>query len=78
LPPGGTRSSARDPAATVGGKTKLRDDAVLQELLEQHELVEPKKVSEELLTVVDIEHVMLDTRGMSVEETVKKEMRMME
>tara|TARA_R110002003_G_scaffold95_1_gene7238 strand:+ start:15964 stop:16308 length:345 start_codon:yes stop_codon:yes gene_type:complete len=66
------------PSRTVGGKTKHRDDAVLQNLLEQHELVDPKKVSEELLTVVDIEHVMLDTTGLSVEETVKKNMRMME
>jgi hypothetical protein len=66
------------PSHTVGGKTKLRDDAVLQELLEQHELVDPKKVSEESLAVVDIEHVMLDTTGLSVEKTVKKKMRMME
>jgi hypothetical protein len=40
--------------------------------------VDPRKVSAELLTVVDIEHVMLDTTGLLVEETVKKKMRMME
>jgi hypothetical protein len=66
------------PSRIIGGKTKLRDDAVFQNLLEQHELVDPKQVSEELLTVVDIEHVILDTTGLSVEETVKRKWRMME
>ncbi|KAF2823792.1 hypothetical protein CC86DRAFT_297778 [Ophiobolus disseminans] len=66
------------PTRTVGGKTKLRDESVLRELLEQHVLVDPKKLSEELLTVVEIVHVVLDTTGLTVEQSMSKKMRQME
>ena len=66
------------PARTAGGKTKLRDENILRELLEHHVLVDPKKVPEEVLTVVEFEHVVLDTTGLTVEQSVSKKMQKME
>jgi shikimate kinase len=57
------------------GKSKLRDCHVLQQLLEQYKRIE--NLPEELLTVVDIEHMMLDTTGSTVDQTVSKKMQNM-
>jgi hypothetical protein len=63
------------PARTAEGKSKLRDGHVLQQLLEQHRRIE--NLSEELLTDVDFEHMTLDTTGLTVNQSLSKEMQTM-
>lgn len=63
------------PARVSGGKAKLQDDGILQELLEQHRLVDVRSLPEDLLTLVDVEYLTLDTTGQTVDQTVSKKMR---
>jgi len=63
------------PARATGGKTKLQDVSVLQELLEQHRLVDVMSLPTELLRSVDVNYFVLDTTGLTVDQTVSKTMR---
>jgi hypothetical protein len=63
------------PARVTGDKTKLRDVSVLQELLEKHRLVDVSRLPTELLRPVDVNYFVLDTTGLTVDQTVSKTMR---